>query len=265
MKPYLQALPRHAHTSHRGGSLLAPENTLPAFAQAVEKYGTHVLELDVQPCADGAVMVFHDDDLDRTTNGHGPVRAQTQAALQALDAGWHHPAWRGKGATIPTLSQVLETFPRHAINIELKQGDDAFVDAFAKVIERHHAVDRVCIGHVEEDRSQFIQARLPRCCFWYPQAAIMAFFSGVKGYGPMPAAVPWDVLSVPLEHGGMRVVDQAFVDAAHALHKVVHVWTVDDVPLMEELWSLGVDSILTDRPDLLRDVMDRRGWTAVTR
>ena len=89
----------------------------------------------------------------------------------------------------------------------------------------------------------------------------MAFFAGVKGFSPPPPVdVPWDVLSVPVEHLGMRVVDRDFVDAAHRAGKVVHVWTVDDAPMMEELWDLGVDSILTDRPDTLREVMTRRGW-----
>jgi glycerophosphoryl diester phosphodiesterase len=257
MKPYLATLKLPAHTAHRGGSLLAPENTLAAFS-AAEKYRTDILELDVQPSRDGRVMVIHDETLERTTNGQGPVHALTCAQLQALDAGHHHPAFRGRGVTIPTLDQVLEAFPSLHINIELKSGDDAFMDTFAALIRDHHALDRVCIGAVEEERSLALQQRLPKCAFWYSQDALLRFFMNSREDAPFDPEPVYDVLSVPMEHLGIRVVDDKLIRHAHAQGKQVHVWTVDDAAHMKELLAMGVDSILTDRPDLLRDVLDAR-------
>ncbi|MBI5497927.1 MAG: glycerophosphodiester phosphodiesterase [Deltaproteobacteria bacterium] len=260
MKPYLASLPRHAHTSHRGGSLLAPENTLAAFRQAVERWDTDVLELDVRPTRDGAVVVFHDETLERTTNGTGPVCEHSLAQLQALDAGHHLAGWRGRGAVVPTLQEVLEAFPGKHVNIELKEGADAFLEAFAVVVEGAGAVDRVCVGHVDEERAHALRARLPECATFFPQDPLLRFFSATRADGePLPDE-PWDVLSLPLEYLGLRVVDARLVEAAHRAGKAVHVWTVDDPGDMHALWDLGVDSILTDRPDVLRAVMQARGY-----
>ena len=258
MKPYLQTLPAHAHTSHRGGSALNPENTTVAFTAAVETWHTDVLELDVQPSLDGHVVVIHDDTLERTTNGTGKVAEHTLAQLQALDAGFHHPQHRGTGVTIPTLSQVLETFPHHHVNIELKDGSDAFFDTFARLVEKHTAHQRLCIGHIKEERSLVLRQRLPDCAFWAPEEAAMVFFMCFRSGQPPPSDTPWEVLALPHRLYDQWVMEPALVAAAHDLGKVVHVWTVDDAAEMDTLWDAGVDSIMTDRPDTLRQVMDRR-------
>lgn len=259
MARYAETLPRFAHTSHRGGSLVAPENTLVAFRQSVQAWRTHVLELDVQPSRDGQVVVIHDDRVDRTTNGQGKVADHTLEQLRQLDAGWHLPAYRGTGVTIPTLQEVLTEFPDMHINIELKDGTDAFLALFAAEIGRHGAEERVCIGHVQEERSTALRALLPRCAFWFPQeAAARAVMASKAGMG-IPPQEPWEVLSLPLVFHGMEVIDAALVRDAHARGKPVHVWTVDEETTMERLMDFGVDSIITDRPDLLRSVMDRRG------
>ncbi|MEW5852014.1 MAG: glycerophosphodiester phosphodiesterase [Myxococcota bacterium] len=258
MKPYLRTLPRFAHTAHRGGALVAPENTLAAFQQAVRKWRTDILELDVRPSREGHVMVIHDDTLDRTTNGRGPVSALTLRELQALDAGWHMPGWRGQGVTIPTLEEVLRAFPDKHINIELKVGDAEFQDAFAALIRRRDAVERVCIGHVDVERAAELQTRLPQCAYWYPEEAVMLFVMSSRGGAELPREERFDLLSIPWEFGGTEVVDRKLVEDAHALGKALHVWTVDERPMMEKLMDLGVDGILTDRPDLLRDVMSAR-------
>jgi len=260
MSRYLQSLPRFAHTSHRGGSLLAPENTLVAFRQAAQTWRTDVLELDVQLSRDGHVVVIHDETLDRTTSGQGPVAALTLEELRRLDAGFHQPAWRGKGAVIPTLQEVLTQFPRHHLNIELKIAGDALREAFSAVITQAGAVDRVCIGHVDAAEALQLRQRLPHCAYWCPEAPLLDFFQCSRGGDPLPPLPEFQVLSLPSEYMGYPVIDEKLVADAHGLGKAVHVWTVNDAALMDQLMSLGVDSIITDRPDLLRQRMDARGW-----
>ena len=118
-----------AFLAHRGGSALAPENTLPAYENGL-RLGADALELDIHYSRDGEIVVFHDDTLDRTTNGSGPLAALTLADLRRLDAGYHFMPdggktfpWRGKGVTIPTLREVFERFPQTRVNIEMKVND----------------------------------------------------------------------------------------------------------------------------------------------
>lgn len=119
--------------AHRGFSSVYPENTLLSFTKA-QKLGADGFELDLQLTKDNKVIVFHDETLERTTNGAGKVRAHTQAQLRKLDAGW--------GQKIPTLDEVLKTFrngPR--LYMELKYHRDRtyrpLIDEFLKVLKRH--------------------------------------------------------------------------------------------------------------------------------
>lgn len=257
-RPYLETLPHRVHISHRGGSGLLPENTMIAFADAVGRWRTDVLELDVRPSADGAVMVFHDETLERTTDGDGPLSGRTRAQLEALDAGHHHPGFRGRGAKIPTFEEVLAAFPEQHLNVELKEGDDAFLDAFVALVRRFGAEHRVCVGHVDDARSLALMARLPEAAAWYPQGAATRFVMAVRSAEEPSDDEPWDVLALPHRLGDAWVVDAALVAAAHAHGRYVHTWTVDDPDEMNVLFDAGVDGIMTDRPDVLRAVMRAR-------
>jgi glycerophosphoryl diester phosphodiesterase len=115
--------------AHRGGSALAPENTMEAFRRAIDWWRADILELDVQPTRDGEAVVFHDATLDRTTDGSGPVAAHTLDQLRQLDAGFRYRAgdgsstpFRGAGITVPTLTEVLDAFPTVRVNVEIKDG-----------------------------------------------------------------------------------------------------------------------------------------------
>jgi glycerophosphoryl diester phosphodiesterase len=234
---------------------LAPENTLAAFHLAVEAYRADILELDVRPSADGHVVVFHDETLDRTTGVPGRVDACTLAELQALDAGWPLPACRGQGVAIPTLDQVLSAFPTTHLNVELKDGTDRFLEVFRDVVERHGAEERVCVGHVEERYAQGLRRLLPRCAFFYPREPASLFVAAVRSGAPAPVDDRWDVLSLPRLFAGHQVVTAELVQVAHAQGKAVHVWTVDEEEEMRQWVAAGVDAIITDRPDVLRAVL----------
>ncbi len=245
--------------AHRGSRVLWPENTMPAFQGAVD-LGYRYIETDVHVTRDGRVVVFHDDDLSRLTNGSGKVWEWPWADLRHLDAGHTFGPdegfpWRDRGVGIPLLEDVLATFADRSFNIDLKQaGIEA---AVAAEIDRLGAQDRVMIG-------SFFDRRIRR--FRRVTAGRVATSAGpLEVAGALtaarlgrPAAGPADAYQVPERARGLVVASARFVAAAHAAGKHVHVWTVNDAGSMHRLLDLGVDGIITDRPDILNEVLAER-------
>ncbi len=237
--------------AHRGGSLTPPnlgiENSLAAFSRAYAM-GYRYLETDVHVSADGRVYVFHDDTLERMTRNPAAIASMTSDAVDAERLGGREP--------IPTLEQLIEAFPDARLNIDVKS-DDA-VEETCAVIEDLGATDRVCLASFDHQRVRRIRQRLPG-------AATSASSREATMVKLLPAAllrllgVPGALcLQVP-ERRGIKVVTRHFVKRAHALGLQVHVWTVDDADSMNRLLDLGVDGLITDRPDILKDVLVGRG------
>lgn len=247
--------------AHRGGALDQPENTLPAFAAAVE-LGYRHLETDVHLSADGVVFAFHDDSLDRTTDRTGRIDALSAAEVEAADAGYSfspdgaaHPC-RGRGVVVPRLEHILETWPQVLVNIDPKQ--DAVVEPLLDLLGRMDAWDRVCIGAFSDARLRRVRtlAQGRVCTSMGPWAVGVARCLGWVGLVPRLGA---DCLQLPVRGGGVRLVTPRLVGAAHRRGLQVHVWTVDDPAEMEALLEIGVDGLMTDRPRVLREVLLRRG------
>ena len=133
--------PRPRLFAHRGGALEGPENTLETFAAGLAA-GADRLELDVHATSDGEIVVLHDADLGRTTDGRGPVRERTLSEVRALDAGARFGAedgsrpFAGRGIRVPTLAEVLEAFPDVALNIEIKQESPRIERAVLDLFDR---------------------------------------------------------------------------------------------------------------------------------
>ncbi len=260
---FLQGLKPTLHISHRGGALLAPENTLPAFRMAVERYRTQMLELDVHLTRDGEVVVAHDSTLDRCTNGSGPLAALTFAELRRLDAGFRFSPdggrtfpFRGQGIQIPTLREVLRAFPGLRINMEMKPGTPGTEDVLYKVLSEEQALDLVCMGSEYDSVGERLVARMPDACHFYPRDALTAYVLAVRTGEPPPADPRYTVIDMPLYFGEVRLVDEDFLRTTANHGKWVNVWTVDDPEEMRRLVSEGVGGIMTDRPDLLRQILD---------
>lgn len=259
--PYLAGAP--IFCAHRGGARLAPENTLAAFRQAVEVWGADMLELDVRLTADGEVVVIHDETVDRTTDGTGPVADFSLDRLRALDAGARfvdpdgRPSWRGRGVRVPTFAEVLEAVPRTRLNVEAKCAEAAA--PLVDTIRRHGAEHRVLVAaEFEANRKG---ARGYRGAWGASRSQLRPFWLlhrlPVLGRLYTP---PCDVLQVPRRWKGREIVTPRFLAEAHARNIPVHVWTVDDPGEMRELLAMGVDGIQTDRPDLLARVLhEERG------
>lgn len=256
---YLDRPARPLHIAHRGGAAIYPENTMVAFRAAVERHQTDVLELDVHLSRDGVVVVAHDDTLDRCTDAKGPVAARTAAELAAVDAAVGHADHRGKRVGIPPLVEVLRAFPTVAFNIELKAGSDALIEAFVALVRAEGIVERVCCGCEDDEPAAKLAAALPEGTHFYPKGAAAQFvMTAMQGQAP-PLDDRYTVLDIPPAYGGWPVVTPTLIEAARATGRYVNVWTIDDADEMRRLLELGVGGIMTDRPDVLRAVLDERG------
>ena len=234
--------------AHRGGSRTAGnvgvENSLAAFAHAYE-LGYRYLETDVRLSADGVVYAIHDAALDRLTGSPDVVARLSAESLDLQRLDQREPFAR--------LDALYEAFPDARLNIDVKS-DDA-VEATCAVVEAHDAVDRTCL-------SSFDHARLVRIRTILPAVATSASRREVAAFKLLPRFLlrPRAVcLQVPAVLRGLRVVTPRFVRKAHALGLQVHVWTIDDADQMHKLLDLGVDGIITDRTDVLKDVLIARG------
>ena len=260
-KPFLSALPRPTLVAHRGGAKLAPENTLFAFKQARDRWGAHQLEMDVHLSRDGVPIVIHDPDVDRITNGKGPVRGLGAAELARLDAAWRFSLdggqtfpHRGQGIGLATLEEVLRQVPLPAM-IDIKDDDEAARIAALATIRAAGAAERVCIGSAQDNAAAALAEAAPEMAHFFPEGAARAFLVAAVTGRPIPDA-PYDVLAIPFADRGREVASSAFLDAAHAHGLAVQVWTVDEPEQMRALIARGADGIQTDRPDLLRALLD---------
>jgi glycerophosphoryl diester phosphodiesterase len=260
-RPYLDSRTPIAF-AHRGGSRERPENTMVAF-QAAVNLGYRYLETDAQLSRDGVLLAFHDEVVDRVTDLSGRVCELTLAELQRADAGHRFSTdggrsfpYRGKGLRVPTLEEVLTAWPQVRVNIDAKT--EAVVAPLVRLLVRLDACDRVCIGSFHDLRlARLRHLSRGRICTSMGRGAVAALRAGSL-IGRMPA-VGGDCLQVPVAQWGVRVVDARLVRAAHRARLPVHVWTIDDRSEMGRLLDLGVDGIMTDRPSLLHEVMERRG------
>lgn len=259
--PFLDS-PTPVAIAHRGGAEEAPENTLPAFARAVELGYTH-LETDVHLTRDGALVAFHDYGLDRVTDARGLIADLSLSTVVRADAGFHFSTdggvtrpFRGQGVRVPTLEEVLTTWPEVRVNIDPKA--DNAVAPLVGLIGELDAWDRVCIGAFSEARLARIRElsgnRL--CTSMGPRSIFVARLASLRGQMPHGDA---DCVQVPASARRVRIVDRRFIDSAHSRGLPVHVWTINDESEMDRLLNLGVDGIMTDRPRLLREVLMRRG------
>ncbi len=262
-RPYLD-LPGPWIVAHRGGSRLAPENTLAAFERAAA-LGADAMEIDVRLTADGRVVVFHDEDTARLTGEPGTVEGRPLSSVQALDVafsfstdgGATHPL-RGAGIRVPTFAEALARLPGMRFNVDAKTEDAALAEALAADVVAADAVDRVCVGSFFDAQAERLGRLLPDAARYLPQDAATCHVLNAKS-GGQGAGCPkgYDLADLPHRLGVMTVVDRKVVDYFHARGMPVHVWTVDDEQEMRELLAIGVDGIVTDRPDLLARVMDR--------
>lgn len=250
--PYCSA--RFAAMAHRGGSAWEPnigkENTFYAFSQAVS-LGYRYVETDVQVTADHRVVCMHDTDLERVAGVAGPVKDFTSGELSQIRIAGTEP--------IPFLDDVVDALPGTRFNVDLKT-DDA-VEPLARLIAAHNLYDRILVDSFSQGRiSQFrtlTKGRVPTAIA--PIGVVWTAFVPVLS---RMISSPGVALQVPVSQKVGRltlpVVTRTVIDRVHSLGKVIHVWTINDPDQMETLIDFHVDGIITDRPDLLKQILVRR-------
>jgi glycerophosphoryl diester phosphodiesterase len=233
--------------AHRGGSLEAPENTLVAFENA-RRLGYRYIETDAVATRDGILLAFHDGELDRLTDSRGRVREMSFEQVRTARVAGREP--------IPRLDELLGDWPQMRLNIEPK--DDAAIEPLVQAIQRTNAVERVCIGSFVNARTRRLRQLLgPRLCTSPGPLGVARL--RLASFGPALGNAPAPCLQVPVSHRGIRIIDARFLRAAHMRDAKVHVWTVDDEAQMHRLLDLGVDGLMSDRPTLLKAVLESRG------
>jgi glycerophosphoryl diester phosphodiesterase len=237
--------------AHRGGASEAPENTMPAFEHAV-RLGYRYVETDVHLTADGVLLAFHDDVLDRVTDRSGTIAELPWSVVREAKVDGREP--------IPRFKELLGTWPELRVNIDPKH--DGAVDALIDVLRRAGATDRVCVGAFSDARIARVRDALPGVCT--SLGPIGALQLGQAAQGEAVPELPDPCAQLPTHFGESEVVTAPLLAAAHERGMQVHVWTIDDRNEMERLLDLGVDGIMTDRPAVLREVLEQRGEWAGT-
>lgn len=234
--------------AHRGGALhpdnVGYENSLHAFQNAVD-LGYRYLETDLHATSDGVVIAFHDSKLDRVTDRTGVIAELSWAEVSKAKINGHEP--------IPRLDELLEHFPDIKFNLDIKAENG--LEPAADVLRAANAVDRICVSSFSQSRVRRIRKLLgPRLCTGYGEweIALIRF---------LPFALPAGgaCLQIPQQYGPLRVLTPGLIKRAHARGKHVHLWTVDDSALMRRMLDAGIDGLITDRTDLLRDILIERG------
>jgi glycerophosphoryl diester phosphodiesterase len=251
--------------AHRGGAphpdLSGTENTLHAFRDAVD-LGYRYLETDVHATSDGVLLALHDETLDRVTDQVGVVADLTAEEVALARIAEVH--------AVPTMSELLEEFPQCRFNIDLKS--DSAVVPLVELLDRTAAHDRVCIGSFSRGRlrtfRRLTEGRVAT-------AGTPTEVSGVK-FSPVRPGLRAGVMQVPWRdrRRGLAVATPGFVRRAHRCGVHVHVWTgaptskwvsIDDADSMHRLLDMGVDGLIVDRTDVLKDVLISRGqWMGAT-
>ena len=236
--------------AHRGGAThpdnIGYENSMHAFQNAVN-LGYRYLETDLHATSDGVVIAFHDDKLDRVTDRTGVVAKLPWSEVSKARINGHEP--------IPRLDELLEHFPDIRFNLDIKE-ENGLTPA-ADLLRAANAIDRVCVSSFSQSRVRRMRELLgPRLCTGYGlwEVALIRFL-------PFAAKSAGACLQIPQGYGPLRLLTSGLITRAHARGKQVHVWTVDDPADMRRMLDAGVDGLITDRTDLLRDVlMERRQW-----
>lgn len=249
--------------AHQGGDGVWPGETMFAYQNAV-KLGVDVLEMDIHITEDGVLVLMHDETVDRNTDGSGEIESMTLEELKKLDAGYDWSTddgatfpFRGKGLTVTTLEEVFTAFPDKHMTIEIKKTNAPMTQPFCELIRKHKMEDKVLAASFYDDKLKEFRKECPEVATSSAKNETTAFVLLTKPFLGSFYSPKFFSLQVPEESGGITVMTPAFVKAAHERNLAVEPWTINDAETMKKLIDWGVDGIITDRPDILMEVLGR--------
>ena len=250
--------------SHQGGNKVYPDQSMLAFNNSI-RLGIQVLELDVHRTSDSVLVINHDTSIDRLTNKTGIIKEMTCGELQSVDGAYNwtingedYP-YRGKGVKILSLEQLFDQYPNQLYDIEIKQNDPPIENDLCDLLRKYDiASDQVIVASFYDN----IINRFHDVC---PEVAISLSVNkgtklsvlsriGLERLLPVNSVIAQLPLTFPSPFGDLKL-DKRYINAFSKGERQVWVWTVDDSSMIEEVIEMGVHGILTDRPDVLMNVI----------
>jgi len=232
--------------AHRGGSYLGSENTMEAFENAINM-GFKFLETDIQITRDKKLIAFHDDTLNRVTDGKGYLRNKTWNELRKIKVAGKY--------NIPLLSDILYSWPEINLNIDPK--NNSSISTLIEFLKKNNVFDRICIGSFSGKRLDNLRKIFGSalCTSAGPLEVLKLKLSSLNLRN---FDIDANCVQVPLKYFGIKIIDRNFIDFCHELNLKVHVWTINEIQEMEKLLDLGVDGIMSDNLEGLKTVLTKR-------
>lgn len=266
LKPYYDGVTAPLVIAHQGGDGVWPGDTMYAFEQAVA-IGSDVLEMDAHITKDGEIVLMHDETVDDTTDGSGLIEDMTLAEIKQLDAAYEWSIdngktfpFRGQGIQVPTLRELFEKFPNMRYLIEIKLTKNPIDKPFCDLIREYNMQTKVIVGSFHDDAMAQFRATCPEVATSGSRGEVTAYVILGKIFLGGFVAPEYQSLQVPWEKSeskGIPIMTARFIREAHAKNLHVEPWTVNDPELMKQYIEWGVDGIITDRPDLMIEVLGR--------
>ena len=260
---YADDLPHPLVIAHQGGDGLWPGDTIFAFEHAAG-LDVDVLEMDLHITKDGVLVINHDETVDRTTDGTGEIEAMTLDEIKALDAGfdWSNDngntfPYRGMGITIPTLEEVFEAFPGYHMTIEIKTTERSMAMPFCEMIRAYDMQDKVLVASFLDERMEEFREVCPEVATSSARQETTIFVLLSKAFLSRLYSPSFNALQVPEESSGITLMTAQFVRVVHERNLRVEPWTIDDPEQMKQYIEWVVDGIITDRPDLMLEILGR--------
>ena len=259
---YPSDLPHPLVIAHQGGDGLWPGNTLFAFEHAAAM-GVDVIETDLRQTRDGVLVISHDESVDGKSNGVGRVADLTFAQLLKLDAAYNWSPeegptfpYRGKGITYISLEEVFKALPDMRFNIDMKQIDPPIYTELCELIRKYDMQDKVVAASFSHQNTVAFRKICPEVTSAGDETETRIFvFMNLAYLGPW-FSPDFKTFQVPIKSSGITIITPHFVRAAHARNVRVDVWTIDESSEMKRLLDIGVDGIITDRPDRLMELLN---------
>lgn len=260
---YADDLPYPLVIAHQGGDGLWPGNTMYAFEHAAA-LGVDVLEMDLHITKDGMLVLMHDETVNRTTDGTGLIEEMTLAEIKTLDAGYDWSTddggtfpYRGQGVTVPTLEEVFQAFHEYRMIIEIKKTEGSMAAPFCDLIRTYGMQDKVLVASFHNERMEEFRQVCPEVATSSARQETTVFVLLSKAFLGRLYSPSFYALQVPEKSSNITVMTAQFVRAAHERGLKVEPWTIDDPEQMQLYIDWDVDGIITDRPDLMLEVLGR--------
>lgn len=247
--------------AHRGGAIEAPENTLFAFEHAVSISPKVILELDVHYTSDRQIVIFHDDTLERTSDGTGLIKNKTLEEVRKLDAAHNFKdeagafSMRGKGIRIPTIIELFDKYPDTRMIIEIKPNERDLAKDLFDLVKKYNRLDKTIIGSEHSRLVQYLRSLDENVLTTAGRDEVLRTLMLLNIKLESLDSMKADAYCIPESSSGIPVLSQALLGEISKRHKKAYIWTINETEDMKRLIKEKVHGIITDRPKALSSLL----------